>query len=90
MFSLKKFEMVLADDIRKAILLFANERGVSRSFFATEVARYLDPVNWNNLIDQVRFVASVLIKEGKIRSLRSGNHIDILRLKEPARLNKDR
>lgn len=73
--------MVVADDIRKAILQFANERGTSKSFFASEVAHYLDPVNWNNLLDQVRFVASVLVKEGKIQALHSGKPVDAQRSK---------
>lgn len=68
--------MVFAEDIRKAIMKFADERGTERSFYASEVARAVDPVNWKNLLDQVRFVATVLVKEGKIKALKGGQSVD--------------
>lgn len=58
--------MVFADEIRKTILKFAEQRGPARAFYASDVARSVDPENWQDLVEQVRFVAGVLVKEGKI------------------------
>jgi hypothetical protein len=58
--------MVFAEDIRKTILKLADELGPEQSFCPDEVARSVDRENWHLLVDQVSFVASVLIKEGKI------------------------
>lgn len=58
--------MVLAEDIRKTILKLAEERGPDTPFDVSEVARQVDQTNWRMLIDQVKFVADVLIQEGKI------------------------
>jgi len=73
--------MVFVEDIKRVILQLANERGVGRSFYASEVARAVDPDNWKNIIDQVKFVASVLIKEGKIVALRAGKPVDFFNSK---------
>ena len=69
-------DVVFVEDIKKAILQLANERGSAKSFYASEVARLVDAKNWKNMIDQVRFVASVLIREGKIVALKSGKPVD--------------
>lgn len=58
--------MVLAEDIRKIILKLAEERGPDTPFDVSEIARQVDQTNWRMLIDQVKFVADVLIQEGKI------------------------
>ena len=68
--------MVFAEDIRKTILKIAEERGPENSFRASDVAQRVDRENWQSLIDQVRFVATVLEKEGKIRATISGGQID--------------
>ena len=47
----------------------ADRRGPDKSFYASEVARSVDPDNWKNLMDQVRFVADVLVREGKIKPM---------------------
>lgn len=64
--------MVLAEDIRKIILKLAEERGPDRPFAVSEVAQEVDQNNWRMLIDQVKFVADVLIREGKITASPSG------------------
>ena len=64
--------MVLAEDIRRTILKLADERGPDRTFAVADVAREVDQHNWRMLIDQVMFVADVLIREGKISSIPSG------------------
>ena len=74
--------MVFAEDIRKTILKIADERGPDNTFGLTDVAQRVDRENWQSLIDQVWFVASVLEKEGKIYTSRSGGKIDF-RKKEP-------
>jgi hypothetical protein len=60
--------MVFAEDIRKTILKIAEERGPEESFYPSDVARRVDRDNWEMHLDQVQFVASVLIKEGKINA----------------------
>jgi hypothetical protein len=72
--------MVFADDIRKVILKLAEERGTESTFASDEVARAVDEKNWRVLSEQVRLVATILVKEGKIvaegasafRKVRSG------------------
>jgi len=63
--------MVFAEEIRKAILRLAEERGPERTFVPADVARAMDEKNWHQLMDQVKFVAGVLIKEGKIIAKKS-------------------
>lgn len=63
--------MVFAEEIRKTILKLAEERGTERTFEPADVAREMDEKNWDQLIDQVKFVAGVLIEEGKIIARKS-------------------
>jgi Protein of unknown function (DUF3253) len=63
--------MVFAEEIRKTILKLAEERGTERTFAPADVARAMDEKNWDQLIDQVKFVAGVLIEEGKIVATKS-------------------
>lgn len=66
--------MVFAEEIRRAILQVAEERGPNRTFDPADVARSIDAKNWPQLVDQVKFVASILINEGKIIAKKtSGN-----------------
>lgn len=58
--------MVFAEDIRKTILKLAEERGPENTFGPSEVAQRVDKEHPNELMEQIYFVASVLIKEGKI------------------------
>lgn len=68
--------MVFADDIRKTILKIADERGPDNTFDLTDVAQRVDRDNWQSVMDQVWFVASVLEKEGKIWTTNSEGRID--------------
>lgn len=79
--------MVIAEDIKQIILSMADQRG-SEVFYATEVARQVDPINWKNLMGQVTLVAGVLIKEGKIKSMNSDSQIDLNEYSGPIRLMK--
>lgn len=67
--------MVFAEEIRRTILKLAEERGTERTFVLADVAREIDEKNWNQLIDQVKFVAGILIKEGKIIAKKSHENI---------------
>jgi Protein of unknown function (DUF3253) len=58
--------MVFAEEIKTVILKVAEERGPGRTFNPADVARIIDAKNWPQLIDQVKFVAGILINEGKI------------------------
>lgn len=74
--------MVFAEDIRKTILKIADERGPDNTFGPNDVAQRVDRENWQSLIDQVWFVASVLEKEGKIWTSNNEGRMDF-RKKEP-------
>ncbi|MBA4056958.1 MAG: hypothetical protein C0490_19745 [Marivirga sp.] len=67
--------MVFAEEIRKTILKLAEERGTEATFAPADVARAMDEKNWDQLIEQVKFVASVLIEEGKIIPRRSRGNV---------------
>jgi hypothetical protein len=60
------YTMVFADDIRKTILKLAEERGGKGTFDVADIARTIDQQNWRMLIDQVKLVAAMLVREGKI------------------------
>ena len=74
--------MVFAEDIRKTILKIADERGPDNSFGPSDVAQRVDRENWQSLMDQVWFVATVLEKEGKISTILKGGRVDF-RKKDP-------
>lgn len=63
--------MVFATDIRKAILILADQRGAGGRFYPQEVAKILDDKNWPKLIEQVKLVAESLIQEGHIEPART-------------------
>jgi len=67
--------MVFANDIRLAILRVAENRG-KHSFSTCDVARELDANNWRRLEDQVRFVADVLVREGKLTIIQSDKPLE--------------
>lgn len=71
--------MVVAEDIRRTILKLADERGPMKTFAPAEVARRMDHENWQIIIDQVRLVALVLVREGKIKTTRSGDSVDFIK-----------
>ncbi|MBL0742049.1 DUF3253 domain-containing protein [Chryseolinea lacunae] len=58
--------MIFAEDIRKTILKLADECGSTKTFGPPDVARAIDAKNWQQLLEQVKLVANVLINEGKI------------------------
>ena len=62
--------MVFAEDIRKTILKLADECGAGRAFSPKDIATRVDKKNAQDLLDQVYFVASILVKEGKITSIK--------------------
>ena len=71
--------MIFADDIRKTILKLADERGPGKSFRPSEVAMRMDKHNLQGLIDQVRFVANVLVMEGKIKTDQDGDFVHFVK-----------
>jgi hypothetical protein len=74
--------MVFADDIRRMILKIAEERGPDQAFRPSDVAQRVDSANWQTLVDQVSFVASVLEREGKIRRRLSVGQVDFLKIED--------
>ncbi len=68
--------MIFADDIRKAILKLANQRGPGEAFYPAEVARIIDPENWAKQVEQVKLVAESLIHEGQIISTVKGKSFE--------------
>ena len=61
--------MIFAEDIRKTILLLADVKGPGRSFGTSEIAKRVSQEDSPALLEQVWFVASVLVKEGKITAM---------------------
>jgi hypothetical protein len=75
--------MVFAEEIRRAILQVAEERGPDKTFDPADVARSIDAKNWPHLVDQVKFVAGVLINEGKIIATKKSGNISLEFSKAP-------
>lgn len=61
--------MVFAEDIRRVILELAERRGREHTFASDEVARAVDAENWRVLTEQVKLVAGILVKEGRIEAV---------------------
>ena len=80
--------MVFAEDIRKTILKLAKERGSYKTLSYSEVARAIDHENWRNLMEAVRLVADILIREGKIVVSHPEKKINIFNVKSPNSLKK--
>jgi hypothetical protein len=76
--------MVFAEEIRRTILKLAEERGPGRSFALSDVAQAIDQKNWNELTEQIRFVATILIREGKIIGRKTGESVYAEFSKPPA------
>lgn len=68
--------MVFADDIRKAILKLAEQRGPGKLFYPVEVAKLIDPDNWVKQVEQVNLVAESLIREGQIIAAKTGRALE--------------
>ena len=64
--------MVQAEDIRKTILRMVSEEGRTKTYSSTDVARMVDRQNWPFLLDQVKLVADVLAREGRISATSEG------------------
>ncbi len=73
--------MVLASEIRETILKLAEERGPEKCFRPADVAKRMDQENWQRHVDQVWFVADVLVREGKITANQEGEAFSLSRLK---------
>ena len=78
--------MVFADDIRRIILKIASERGPGKSFKPSDVAQVVDQHNWKYLIDQVSLVATILEREGKIKTTQSAGQLNLMQI--DSRLSK--
>lgn len=80
--------MVFAEEIRNKILSFAEQRGPAHPFDVAEIARSVDPENWQYLMEQVRLVAASLVKEGKIVVTKSETPNDMFSLKDQSMSGK--
>lgn len=65
--------MVSAEDIRNAVLQMAQRQSGKNEITAHDVARYLRPNQWPEILDQVRLVIESLVREGKLKSTQTGN-----------------
>jgi hypothetical protein len=72
--------MIAADQIKSAILEMGKRRGLNMPFLLSDVARELDPVNWDELMEPVNLVAEVLIMQGYIS--RDGEFVSLMVGKE--------
>jgi hypothetical protein len=62
--------------IREAILAQTAARGAEKSICPSEVARALEPEDWQKLMPRIRREAAVLAREGRIDILRKGRPVD--------------
>ncbi|BDG72197.1 DUF3253 domain-containing protein [Roseomonas fluvialis] len=62
--------------IRDAILAQTEARGAAKSICPSEVARALEPDDWQKLMPRIRREAAVLAREGRIEILRKGKPVD--------------
>jgi hypothetical protein len=62
--------------IRDAILAQTEARGAAKSICPSEVARALEPEDWQKLMPRIRREAAVLAREGRIDILRKGRPVD--------------
>jgi hypothetical protein len=62
--------------IRDAILAQTTARGPEKSICPSEVARALDPEDWQRLMPRIRREAALLAREGRIDVLRKGKPVD--------------
>lgn len=60
--------MIYAEDIRRTILIVAEELGKDDNFDPSDIAKKIDKENWFGLLPHVTMVVEVLSKEGKIIS----------------------
>lgn len=73
------------EDLRKAILTLAHERGGSRSFCPSDVARRVAE-DWRPLMPEVRRVAAALQAEGWVQATQKGAPVDPSTARGPIRL----
>ncbi len=77
--------MMLSDnEVSKAILDLAHERGVGKTFCPSEVARGLSP-EWRRLMPVVRGAAESLILQGIICATQKGHEVDAGTARGPIR-----
>ncbi len=62
--------------IRDAILAQTAARGAGKSICPSEVARALEPEDWQKLMPRIRREAALLAREGRIDVLRKGKPVD--------------
>jgi hypothetical protein len=62
--------------IRDAILAQTAARGPEKSICPSEVARALEPEEWQRLMPRIRREAALLAREGRIDVLRKGKPVD--------------
>lgn len=73
------------EDLRQAILTLAHDRGVSRSFCPSDVARRVAG-DWRPLMPEVRRVAAALQAEGWVQATQKEMPVDPLAARGPIRL----
>ena len=72
----------------ESILLMARERGLTKTFCPSEVARRLAPERdrWRSLMEPVRRAAAALIDRGQLVCKQKGDIVDIRTVRGPIRL----
>ena len=72
----------------ESILSMARERGLTKTFCPSEVARRLAPERdqWRSLMEPVRRAAATLIDRGQLVCKQKGDVVDIRTVKGPIRL----
>lgn len=72
--------------IAACVLEMARERGPGKTLCPSEVARRLDPEDWEPLMPRVRLAAAKLAAERKVRVTQQGVEVDPLLVSGPFRI----
>ena len=74
------------ESLAQYIFQSALERGPTKSTCPSEIARGLFPEDWRNHMGDVRDVAIILHKQGKVKLMQKGKVIDPDHIKGPVRI----
>ena len=82
------FFLLQMNDLEERIMLMANDRGQTKTFCPSEIARQMssNEIEWRSYMEPVRSVAAKLIDQGRLVCKQKGQIVDIRTVKGPIRL----
>jgi len=72
--------------ISELILVIATQRGIDKSTCPSELARMMFPDDWRKHMKEIREVAVVLHRKGKVLITQKGEPVDTDNIKGPIRI----